>query len=246
MSAALHRRVVLLAGDGQVTAALEDDFHHFEVSLRHDGMRITAVDSHSLRTPWASCSGASVPLQALVGCALTLRPLAELAHIDAKQQCTHLYDLALMAVAQAVRGGRRVYDARVTDAVDGRQHAVLLRDGQPCLEWTLEGSTIVAPQRLAGTSLRTLDMRAIGAGDAELAEACMLLRRSVMITGGRGIDFDSYDNIAAFAGEKGGACHAFQPRNFALGQRRRGSVREFTGRSELLLAEFEAGTKKEI
>jgi hypothetical protein len=223
MSGAFMRRVVLGAGDGHVSASLEDDFHHFKVELAHDGRAVTAVQAEAVRHPWTTCPQASAQLQALVGC-----PIAARAHagIDTHQQCTHQYDLALMALAQGVRGGQREYLARVDDPQGARQQASLIRDGALCLEWTLEGSTIVSGSLLQGTDLRKLDLGTIV--DADLAEAVMLLRRSVMVAGGRGIDFDIYPSLEVFAGRMTGACYAFQPQRLAEGKRVMKSVRDFS------------------
>lgn len=223
MSGAFMRRVLLDAGDGQVSASLEDDFHHFKVELAHDGRVVTAVQADAVRHPWTTCPQAGAQLQALVGCSVAARAQAG---IDPHQQCTHQYDLALMALAQGVRGGQREYLARVDDPVDGRQQATLVRDGALCLTWTLEGSTIVSGSYLQGANLRKLDMTAIA--DTDLAEAVMLLRRSVMVAGGRGIDFDIYPSLEVFAGRMTGACYAFQPQRLAEGRRVKKSVRDFS------------------
>lgn len=234
MSGAMHRRVLLEADGMRVNAALEDDFHHFALWLDHDGRRVTKIEGRALRNPWTSCPSAAGQLEQLVGCPLSARPLDGAGHIDAKQQCTHQYDLALMALAQAARGGRREYLATVTDPVDGRSSAVLARDGQPCLHWTMDGSVIVEGSHLLGENLRKLDMVALGAGDPDLAEAVMLLRRTVMVGGGRAIDFDQFASLEVF-GHMTGACYAFQPERLAEGKRKVGSVRDFTGRTAQLL-----------
>ncbi|MES3021829.1 MAG: hypothetical protein V4857_09635 [Pseudomonadota bacterium] len=226
MSGAFMRRVLLEAHEGHVDASLEDDFHHFTLQLAHDGKAATGVRSEAVRHPWTTCPQAGARLQELVGCALAARPQQGTAAIDAHQQCTHQYDLALMALAQGARGGRRAYLARVDDELDGRRLATLVRDGALCLRWTLEGSTIVAGGELQGANLRKLDLGAIG--DADLAEAVMLLRRSVMVAGGRGIDFDVYPSLEVFAGRMTGACFAFQPQRLAEGKRHKGSVRDFS------------------
>lgn len=234
MSGALHRRVLLEAHAGYVAAALEDDFHHFAVRLEHDGQRVTSVEGRALRNPWASCPGAGAQLRALSGCPLSERPTEVAGHIDSYQQCTHQFDLALMALAQAARGGRRDYLAVVSDPVGGRRSAVLERDGGAVLEWALEGSTVVAGSHLCGANLRKLDMAAIGGDDPDLAEAVVLLRRTVMVAGGRGVDFDGMATLEVFE-HMTGACYAFQPQRRAEGKRNTGTIRDFTGRRGDLL-----------
>ncbi|MES2898995.1 MAG: DUF2889 domain-containing protein [Pseudomonadota bacterium] len=232
MSGALHRRVVLDARGMHVSAAVEDDFHHFALRVTHDGTEVTGLEATALRNPWASCPSASAQLQQLVGTRLDAGGNG----IDHFQQCTHQYDLALMALAQALRGGRRDYLARVSDPVDGRGKATLERDGQPLMAWSLDVSTIVAGTHLVGANLRKLDIDSID--DAETAEAVKLLRRSVMVAGGRGHNFDQYASLAVFAGRMTGACFAFQAHRLDEGLRVRGSVRDFSGGSTTPLAAY--------
>lgn len=226
MSGAFLRRVLLTADGDRVNATLEDDFHHFTLTLTHDSKAVTAVAAHAVRHPWATCPQASMQLQQLVGCTLATWPQAGVAHIDAYQQCTHQYDLARMAMAQAARGGARAYLGRVDDELHGRRLATLGRDGIACLQWTLEGSAIVAGSALVGSDLRKLNLAQIE--DADLAESVMLLRRCVMVAGGRGINFDAYASLEVFAGRMTGACYAFQPQRLAEGTRSKGSVRNLS------------------
>lgn len=238
ITGALRRRIVISAGAWHVMAAVEDDYHHFVIALDHDGRRVTGIASEDLRTPWTTCVSAGGQLRRLVGMPLSTGILAAVAQIDAHAQCTHQFDLALMAIAQAVRGGRRQYDIEVTDAVDGARHARVIRDGQPCLDWLLQGTTITAPAALAGTNLRAIDMRALASSDPENAEAIGALRRGVMIAGGRGIDFSQIEDLRPFAGRMSGACYTFQPERIALGKRNKDSVRDFSRHPELLLKDF--------
>ena len=110
---------------------LEDDFHHFRVELRHDGSLVTDVVGSGLRSPWTTCLDAGVPLRALVGTRLTTGPLA-LSHLDARQNCTHMFDLAGLIVTHAARGvdGDRVYDIAVDDPAGGRRRQN--KRGPPC------------------------------------------------------------------------------------------------------------------
>lgn len=241
---ALRRKIVLDAGaEGVVRAGVEDDFHHFNVTIHHAGGRVTDVVSRHLRTPWLSCAGAGAMLRQLIGAPVSADHGAISGAIDAHSQCTHQYDLALMAVAQAARGGVRTYQIDVGDlpaGADGPQtrQACVRRDGVVVLDWTLDGSTVLAPAAAAGLNLRKLDMAALAAEDAEYAEAVLALRRAVMISGGRGRDLDQHDSLHAFAERMSGACFAFQPVRFDQGLRNRGTVRDFSANPELLLKEF--------
>jgi hypothetical protein len=55
MTAALHGVIRLAGRQGEMRAALEDDFHHFRVVLCHDGSYVLAVSSEGLRVPYSLC-----------------------------------------------------------------------------------------------------------------------------------------------------------------------------------------------
>jgi hypothetical protein len=223
------RRAILLRtlDETSVQAELEDDFHRFGVTVRHDGHRVTAVEGRSIRYPWSSCPLASGALAALEGLELGTHPAAIYRHTDARLQCTHQFELAGLAVTHAARPpGERRYDLRVEDfAADGRL-ATLQRDRQPVLEWRVEGERLVAPAELAGTSVAGLNSRSAAALPPEEAEAFLLLRRAIWLSRGRWIDIDDVPTAAAF--DRPGSCFSYQPGVAAGGLRRLGSERDFS------------------
>lgn len=234
-----RRRIILDASSGHsVHAALEDDYHHFVLQLEHDGERVTAVSSEAKRIPWTSCPAASGQLVQLVGLAISRDILVNSAGIDAYTQCTHQFDLGLMAIAQAARDGSRRYDVSISDPRDGLSTATLDIDGKLQLEWVMEGSTIVAPARDAGTNLRSLKLREVAMRDPEVAEHIALLRRAVMVAGGRAFDLDQVDSPMPFAARMSGACFAYQPERIAFARRNPGSIRDFSASAERLLPDF--------
>ena len=236
---ALRRKIVLdAATPGVVRAGVEDDFHHFNVTVSHADGRVTEVTSRDLRTPWTSCAQAGVMLNQLAGAPVSTDGAAVLGAIDPHGQCTHQFDLALMAVAQAARGGIRVYDIEVADPHDDVRRARIMRDGVVVLDWTLAGSTVLAPADHAGVNLRKLNMAALALADPERAEILVALRRAVMISAGRGRNLDQYPSLHVFAEQMSGACFAFQPVRVDQGLRNRGTVRDFSAKPELLLREF--------
>src|SRR6187431_2030920 len=61
---AYRRRIRLSVPEpGIVVSQLEDDFHFFEITLRHDAERVLAVDAASHRWPWSTCPSAAEPLR---------------------------------------------------------------------------------------------------------------------------------------------------------------------------------------
>jgi hypothetical protein len=235
---ALRRTIILAASAGVVRAGVEDDFHHFELAIAHDGKHVTAVQSRHLRTPWTSCAGAGAMLAQLVGAPLSVDGAAVTGKLDPHAQCTHQFDLALMAIAQGARGGNRRYDIEVHDPLGAQRRAIVRRDGAVVIDWLLEGSEVAAPEHMAGTNLRAIDLRAIAACDPDHAEALVALRRAVMISAGRGKDLDQHESLDVFSAQMSGACYAFQPVRFAEGKRNKGSVRDFADHPQLLLKDF--------
>src|SRR6185312_8814867 len=56
-SGSYRRRIRVTASPDQaaVTAELEDDFHHFRVTVAHDGACVTGVRATGVRFPWSTC-----------------------------------------------------------------------------------------------------------------------------------------------------------------------------------------------
>lgn len=198
-----RRRFLTTAGPGWTRADLEDDIHHMHVTLRHADGIVTAVEPVMERWPWASCPGAGEVLQeTFVG-----QPLEALARRgDKAANCTHLYDLAVLAAAHAADTAPMLYDVLVSDPIDGRTHAELRRNGETLMVWELgPRREFVAPADLAGSSLH--DMRGWLAGlDPELQEAARVLRWGAMVSHSRRMPIE--DQWAA--GRTAPRCYTFQ------------------------------------
>lgn len=230
---ALHRRIAIATRElghdqHEARATVEDDYHHFRVTVRAEQGCVREVLSESLRNPTTLCPAAGQRLSELNGMKLSTSSVSVFAVTDASEQCTHQFDLAGLAIAALGRGiTRRVYEAAVPDRVEGRTTATLRRDGQHVLCWDVEDMTIVSPH--AGQSL--------GAGftaftrklPQDEAEAALVLRRALFISQGRGMNLDA----ATYKGPIGG-CWAWQPSRLVELTRLPSSRRNFTGRPEVL------------
>jgi len=73
---------------GEARAAVEEDFHHFRVTLRHDGREVTHVTGDTLRGPYPLCSAAGARLKELCGKEISADLPKLTRHIDARSQCT--------------------------------------------------------------------------------------------------------------------------------------------------------------
>jgi hypothetical protein len=258
----LRRRIRVVSADGVARGAVEDDFHHFEVRITHDNETVQDIVGAAWRRPWDTCAGAADDgiIGRLRGVPLGTDMMRRKGLPDPLQQCTHLYEVALLAIAQAARGGSRTYDIAVPTragrtlfpkidmegcihanpaGVDGHTTATLHRDGELLLEWTIEGEMIVAPPRFAGTRQRDLS-RWIAEHDVDddCAEAIKVLRRGLHVSGGRIQPTREIPSAAFQRSARGIACFTFQPRNAPLAWRRDEDLLDFTHHGHALLADF--------
>lgn len=238
-----RRRIRLRARGNVVVGDLEDDFQCFRVTLEHDGRRVTDVVGEARRTPWSTCPGATSVLSALRGMPLSRDCRAVDDHANRRSGCTHLFDLAGLAVAHATASReRRQYDIEVPDRVDGRTRPRLHCDGELLLQWQLDGQQIAGPKRFEGRTLR-------GSAfyewvreelDGELIEAAITLRRATIIAIGRATSLDRIAEAKVLLRSIEGSCHTFTAGIAESAARVVGSTLEFTDAPERLLADVSA------
>lgn len=233
MTGRFRRAIRILAEEGSASAEVEDDFHHFAVTVRHDGERVTGAEGRAIRYPWSQCPMAVGALPALAGLALTADPTAVYRHLDPLGQCTHMLEIAGLAITQAARGpGARRYDASVTDPVNGRTETELLCDGIPLARWVLQDGVIVEPAERRGQRPAAFRGRAMRELPHVEAETLLILRRAVVLGGARALDIDRFATAAAM--ERAPACYVFRPGVAEQALRRYDSVRDFSvGRGPL-------------
>ncbi|MFJ1255791.1 DUF2889 domain-containing protein [Cupriavidus sp. CuC1] len=218
----------------RVRAALEDDFHHFRVEIASAEGRVTRLDGAAPRQPYTLCANAVARLDALLG-----MPLSPTAHevtrvTDPTEQCTHLFELAGLAVAAAARGtALRQYDIEVPVRQRGRTRPRLWRDGAELVAWEVLGSVIEGPLPYAGVDLyHGMARWALTALSVEDAEAALVLRRATVISLGRGMPLD-----AQVHAKPSGNCYSQQPRRATEALRVVGSTLDFAGTPERLCAD---------
>lgn len=227
-----YRRLIRIEpGRGRATAALEDDFHRMVVAIEHDGTRITAVEARTDRAPWTTCGGAEEVLRgSFTGLALT--GAAGLGS-QKRANCTHLYDLAVLAAAHALDSTATVYEVNVSDPVAGRVQAEVLRNAEPVWRWELQDDVLTAPAETAGLPLTKLRDWIASLAPAE-AEAARLLQWASLVAHGRSIPLDRQST----ASEMPPNCYTFQPGR-AERARRIGSRFDFSAGDRALLDGFD-------
>lgn len=224
-----RRRIVVEARKGAVAAMLEDDIHCLAVILRHDGVRVTAIETHFERLPWTTCPGAQAKLvETFAGL-----PLAEVtARRDKKQNCTHFHDMAVLAAAHTAQAGRVVYDILATDPIEAERFLEVRRDGQVLHGWTERDGILCEPAEVAGKTLFTL-RDWIGTLTGLAQESARLLQWAAIVAHGRTMPLESQ----SIASDIPSNCYTFQP-DRAKGAIRNGARRDFSDGLKLPLAGF--------
>lgn len=230
------RRVIFDVTATTCRVAMEDEHHYFILELGHDGERITSVASTARRTPWTLCPEAERQLQMFVGQPLRQRIAVTLPEIDSKQQCTHQYDLLMVALSQALRPGRREYIAKVVGAMHEHRHAELWLDGEKLLDWRLRGTLIESDDTCNQRDLRNIMPWADEHLDDRTLEALFVQRRAVMVAASKGFNLDLIPNAGVAMRARAGACFVFQPERAESALRIVGSTRgDVQGAEDLLV-----------
>jgi hypothetical protein len=200
-----RRRFLVTPLPGRASAALEDDIHCMAVTLHHDGVLVTRVEAEMERWPWTTCPGAIDVLRATFEGAA----LAEAAARGMKQaNCTHLYDLAVLAASHAGESAPTRYEIVVSDPVDGLVTAEIRRDGNAVHRIVHRDDTVLEPAELARVSL--FKMRGwIESLSGLQQEAARLLQWGTILAHGRTIPLVQQSD----AGRIPPNCYTFQPEN---------------------------------
>lgn len=209
---------------------MEDDAHHFAVNIQHDENSIIGVRGESIRTPWSICPAAEANLHRLIGKRVDMNAKSLGAEIGVGEQCTHMYDLAILLMSHIVRGThKRCYAVSLPiDNINTPRDAVLECNGETVLRWTIVGQTIVAPVPYSG-----LDVRQVGSwartnlSDPDGIEAVSVLQRAMYSSVARTMNLDTLTNAVPLAG-KLGPCFVFRPEQIGNANRNVGSTIDFT------------------
>ena len=166
--------------------------------------------------------------------------------VPMRQQCTHMFDLAGLVMAQLASGRRhRRYEAIVEDReivgweqghrrLLGPGTARLLCDGREVLFWEIDRRAITGPGEWAGQPLVEGFRERTEAMDVEAAEHATVLRRAVMVASGRSLDPDLYPT-ARDRGQSG-VCYTFLEENRDSGKRVFGNTLNYEASDAGMLA----------
>lgn len=238
-SGCFRRRIRIDITDPQhASTGFEDDFHAFTLNLTHDGHSIQAIEARSLRFPAAICPEAQSRLQTLIGRPLTADRKTFLGYDNVRLHCTHLHDMLWLTMSHVLRGTTtHQFDIAIPDDRDDQSVAELRINGQPTLHWTIAGGKVLAPDTLAGASLRggfNERLRAVYSGD--MLEAAMVLQMGCLVSNGRRVRLGALDTLILPPDDRRiGRCFRFQWENVEKRPPSTHRVRDFTSSPERLL-----------
>jgi hypothetical protein len=229
----VYRRRIRIAGqESSVSVDVEDDPHRFGVDLSYGEGRVNGIEGRAIRTPFSTCSAATMLLQQLVGTPLRQITLGE--------HCTHLIDMAALAISAAACGvTHRIYDIEVkltlTDGIWSRA-AIVWRDKIEALRLTLHGDIVAEPARYAGLEMRRAASWTLDPDEKE-AEAIFVAGRALLVANGRRPGRADFDHASELPRMRG-ACYTFQPERAGVAQRNHGNVLDFTDAPDALLSDL--------
>jgi hypothetical protein len=238
-----RRRVLVRSEQYFASADMEDDPHRFGVDVHHDGSRVVRVVGRAIRVPWSTCPFAAAELSSLAETPLLRSPFDVLRQIDVRKQCTHMADMAAMAIAAAARGVRcRQFDIALRLAVgnDDERLGHLAVDVESADEWLINHGVIEKPARYSGINLthssKWIDQ--YNFSDDERDEL-FVMRRAHLVSGGRRFDLDEFP-LPADSPQQANVCFTYQAGRSADARRQIGSTRDFTRFESALLADLSA------
>jgi len=232
-----RRRIRLTGEPGRVLGELEDHAHAMRCLIEHDGQAITAVTSEFRRAPLTTCLGAGEPLSEIVGMPIGCDFSTFFQGGRARLNCTHMFDIAWLATAHAVRGETiRDYLVEIPDESDGPVDARLLRDGEVVLRWPIEDGVIAAPPVLAGRHLlRGFTRWALEHLEGDALEAALVFQKGYFVAGARRYIIPMGPLSALERVRNAGLCHGFGSARIEEAVRLPGTKRDFTDHPERLL-----------
>ena len=213
-------------------------------TLHHADGIVTDIDARTIRIPTTACPGATLVLRELIGLPLSTPRgmLYETARV--RRNCTHLFDLAALAIAHAARpvGSERVYDAAVPDETDRPVAVTVACNGELIHRWLVREHRIIEPASFAGNPVLGGFARwANEAFDEDAFEAALVLARTCFIAVGAAHLTEAWTGLPLRLNDRrAGVCHAYAPENLDNNRYVGGGRRDFTNGVIEQLEQFSA------
>lgn len=237
-----RRRIRLSKHDGFILAELEDSSHAFKSKLYFDDQGITEVTAETIRYPMTTCPGAVEPLRDFIGLPLDLLSGEITKRINPRLQCTHLFDLTVLAYAHIRRDEvQRVYDIELPDD-DGSEQGLPLQvyqDGKLVLSWTVKKWKILEPVEFIGNTLGAGFSKWVSqafADNEDQKEWAWLAQKGNLVSEARTFDINKLAGTRNFVGEHMvGICHTYSEAEIGQAVHSHNSFIDFSDSEEELL-----------
>lgn len=227
-SGSMRRRVVLEVGPAEVRGWLGDAFHEMECEITLGGCEVASASGRMIRYPTTSCPGAPDGLDDLRGAQLGELPSRYYRRTAGPRQCTHLYDLAVLAVSHGQQpAGSYAYEALVPDETDRPVSAEAIVDGERALAWLVHRGEIVdGPHRGSPVTAGFVRWAEQAFAGRALA-AALVLARTCMVARGRAYDAEAWaGSSTSLNAPQRGRCFAYSGAAFDTGLFRAGYTRD--------------------
>jgi hypothetical protein len=237
-SGVFRRRIRLTKTATSVVAELEDCSHAMRLTLHHHNGVISGIEGEVLRAPVNTCAEAPTRLQEFVGHALNGSNDVWIKQIDPSQQCTHLHDIALMAISHAQGDDPvRQLDIAITDEANSVMNAEILLNGAAIHRWQVKNREIIAPEKLKGKPLFKGFIPWVREELSSEEQVCALaMQRGLLVSNARRWDMPSvYGKPADTFGPGKNICYSYSETRIHSAWRSVDSVRDFTDTPEQLL-----------
>lgn len=232
-----RRRIVLVRQDNRVEARLEDNNHAFSLTLDHDGQHITGVDGQALRYPLSTCPQAMTRLQEFVGLPLAMTAQDLHRQVAARENCTHWYDLLVLAIRHSQREQtQREIEIAIDDPEDGVSNCRVWIDGELLIDWQCCNWVIEQPAQYKGISLSSgfsAWTRDEFSGNA--LEAALVLQKGYLVAQSRRYDLNITGGMPiSDLQSPTGACYSYTTGVFEQAIIQKDYSKDFTHRRDKL------------
>lgn len=234
-----RRRLRLRVAKRRVDVELEDSNHGFCLHLLHDRQRVLKADAEVIRHPFITCVEAAERLQPLVGIDLQIDSAALRQRLPQGANCTHLHDMALLALAHAGEppGFVRLYDISVDDERAGLTAMRIDCDGEPVHAWQVKNDAMVEPLEHAGRPVKRGFYAWVSQHYCDMPlEAAVALQRGYYVAQSRRVVRLPFQDFPASADNMpDGTCYSYNYDVVARALRIEGTVWDLTEKPDLLL-----------
>ena len=223
---------------GLMLVDLEDNNHAFRIRLQHDGVVVTDVLSESVRHPFTTCPDASQPLRRAIGLRLDADGLTQRQRLEPGANCTHLFDMTILALAHAADVGLdRLYEITIDDERDGLIRSRIECNGETIHDWQVRDQVVEAPDAYAGQPImRGFYAWASQAFTGMPLEAAVALQRGFFVGQSRRYVSRPIELYPAISdGVPDGVCYSYNHGVVERALRINGSIRDHSDSPDRLL-----------